>query len=221
MFKSDVFDRRSSDNTKELNANLYNAIIGLTILWGFFANWIMIETIPYEAVASISPIVFFIGYFACVLIGSMMFTKSDNPLISFIGYNLVVVPLGLILVLTLGKGDPELVRQALELTGAATVVMLILGTIYPKFFNSIGKGLFIALLAAIIAELIMVFIFNVHFQIMNFIMIAIFCGYIGYDWARAQSIPKTIDNAIDSAASLYMDIVILFIRIYSALNRNN
>ena len=31
-------------------------------------------------------------------------------------------------------------------------------------------------------------------------------GYIGYEWARANSIPKTVDNAIDSAAALYIPV---------------
>ena len=37
-------------------------------------------------------------------------------------------------------------------------------------------------------------------------MALIFSGYIGYDWARANAILKTLDNAIDSAAALYLDI---------------
>ena len=50
-------------------------------------------------------------------------------------------------------------------------------------------------------------------------MVVIFSGYIGYDWARANMIPKTLDNAIDSAASLYIDIINLFIRILQILSR--
>jgi FtsH-binding integral membrane protein len=48
---------------------------------------------------------------------------------------------------------------------------------------------------------------------------AIFCGYIGYDWGRAMRIPKTVDNAVDSAAAVYMDIVNLFARILRILGR--
>ncbi|MBT7579493.1 MAG: hypothetical protein HN633_12065, partial [Candidatus Marinimicrobia bacterium] len=48
---------------------------------------------------------------------------------------------------------------------------------------------------------------------------AIFCGYIGYDWGRANQIPKTLDNAVDSAAALYMDIINLFLRVLRILGR--
>jgi FtsH-binding integral membrane protein len=36
---------------------------------------------------------------------------------------------------------------------------------------------------------------------------------IGVDWGRANNIERTVDNAIDSAACLYLDIVNLFIRV--------
>ena len=53
----------------------------------------------------------------------------------------------------------------------------------------------------------------------DWVVAAIFCGYIGYDWGRANAIPKTLDNAIDSAASLYIDIIILFMRILRIMAR--
>jgi FtsH-binding integral membrane protein len=43
----------------------------------------------------------------------------------------------------------------------------------------------------------------------------IFCGYIGLDWHRAQQFPKTLNNAVDSAADIYLDVVNLFVRILS------
>ena len=47
----------------------------------------------------------------------------------------------------------------------------------------------------------------------------IFCGYIGVDWGRANRIPKTVDNAVDSAAALYMDIINLFLRLLRLTGR--
>lgn len=42
---------------------------------------------------------------------------------------------------------------------------------------------------------------------------------IGYDWGRANRIPKTTDNAIDSAAAIYIDIINLFVRILRIMGR--
>ena len=33
------------------------------------------------------------------------------------------------------------------------------------------------------------------------------------DWAKAQEKPKTLDNAVDSAVDLYLDIINLFVRL--------
>ena len=54
---------------------------------------------------------------------------------------------------------------------------------------------------------------------MDWIVALLFCGYIGYDWARANAIPNTLDNAIDSAAALYLDIINLFIRLLHIMSR--
>jgi FtsH-binding integral membrane protein len=58
-----------------------------------------------------------------------------------------------------------------------------------------------------------------HHSIIDWIVVIIFCGYIGYDWARANNIPKTFDNAVDSAAALYIDMINLFVRILRILGR--
>lgn len=90
---------------------------------------------------------------------------------------------------------------------------------FPRLFPKIAGALTIALLLVIVVELIEIFIFNTHHGILDWIVVLIFCGYIGYDWGRANQIPKTIDNAIDSAAALYMDIINLFLRILRILGR--
>ncbi|MCH1932778.1 hypothetical protein L9G16_21790, partial [Shewanella sp. A25] len=76
---------------------MYNLIIGLTLLWGFAINYVMVQTIDPESILSLHPLVFFGGYFVCCFLGIAMFSKSDNPVISFIGYNLVVIPFGLVI----------------------------------------------------------------------------------------------------------------------------
>ena len=59
--------------------------------------------------------------------------------------------------------------------------------------------------------------FGLGTTIIDLAVAVIFCGYIGYDWAKAQQCPKTYDNAVDSAADLYTDIVFLFLELLSLL----
>ena len=185
-----------------------------------FAKLQMLNDLGFsDMIYAVGAGIFFIGYFASCFFGIYLFQKSTNPVVSFIGYNFVVVPFGLIINMVVSQYDPELVTEAIRITGLVTIAMMCLGTLFPAFFQKISGALTIALLLVIVVELIEVFIFNTHHGILDWIVVLIFCGYIGYDWGRANQIPKTIDNAIDSAAALYMDIINLFLRILRILGR--
>ncbi len=218
--KNTVFERTEHESAgQRISRNVYNLLIGLVLCWGFLVNWVMVKNIPYESIASINPLLLLIGYFASCFFGIFLFTKSEAPLVSFIGYNFVVVPFGLIINLVVHHYDPSLVLDAMRVTGLVTFGMMILGSMFPLFFEKIAGALTIALLVVIIVELVEVFILKIHHGIIDWIVVVIFCGYIGYDWGRANRIPKTVDNAVDSAASLYMDIINLFLRILRIMGR--
>lgn len=218
--EKDVYSRTSDDSTgASVSDGVYNLIIGLVLCWGFLVNWFMVKNIPFSALQNINPLFFFLGYFASCLLGIYLFTKSQNPLVSFIGYNFVVVPFGAVINIVVHCYDPSLVLEAIRITGIVTAIMMLLGTMFPVFFQKIAAALTISLLLVIIWEAVELFIFKIHHGIIDWIVVVIFCGYVGYDWGRANQIPKTVDNAVDSAAALYMDIINLFLRILRILGR--
>lgn len=218
IIQSGVFERRGAVDT--VSSNVYNLVLGAVVAWGLMLNWAMVENLNFEQIRAINPIVFFVGYLVSCIAGVIIISKSDTPMISFLGYNMIAVPFGFILCLALPAYQTDTIIQAVQTTAFVTVAMMVLSSMQPKFFLSIGPALFWALLISIVVELVQFFIFKVEVGIMDWIVAAIFCGYIGYDWARANSIPKTIDNAVDSAASIYMDIINLFIRILEIMGRN-
>ena len=218
LLKSDVFERTKPDGP-EVSIATYNTVIGLVLSWGFFVNWLIVRYVSTSSVVSINPVIFFIGYFASCFYGVYLFNSSKDPAISFLGYNFVVVPFGLVLNIVISRYQPGLVLEAIQITAGVTVIMMILGTIVPQFFQAIYGPITIALLAMIIIELIQIFIFHRVPEWTDWVVATIFCGYIGYDWGRALRIPKTVDNAVDSAAGIYMDIVNLFVRILRILGR--
>lgn len=207
-----VFSRKSTD-AKEISSAGYNAIIGLVLCWGFFVNWLLVVNINPETLWAINGGIFFLGYFASCFFGIYLFNSSDKPLVSFIGYNFVVVPFGLIVNMVVAEYEPDLVVNAITTTAEVTVVMMILGSTYPRFFEKISNAITIALLAVLVIELTQIFFLRIHHDWIDWAVVVIFCGYVGYDWGRANQIPKTVDNAVDSAAELYMDIINLFVRI--------
>ena len=211
-------------NRTETTANLvtplvYNAVIGMVLCWGFAVNYVMLNVIPYEAVASINQWVFLIGYIGCVILGVSIYSKSDNPVVSFAGYNLLVFPIGLLLVKFLHFYPAEVIAQAFVTTGMVTLAIMGLAMLYPRAFLSIGRGLFWGLIIAFVMELGVYFFTGTIPPVFDWIFVLIFSGYIGYDWARAQALPHTVDNAVDAAASLYVDIVNLFIRLVRIFGR--
>lgn len=215
-----TFRRTESESPgQRISTRLYNLIIGLVLCWGFLVNWIMIKTIPFESIANINPLVFFFGFIASCFFGIALFTRSTAPLVSFAGYNFVVIPFGLVINLVVYHYDPALVLEAIRVTGMVTFLMMVLGSMFPRFFQKIAGVLTIALLAVLVVEAIEIFILKTHHGIIDWVVVVIFCGYIGYDWGRANRIPKTVDNAVDSAASLYIDIINLFLRILRILGR--
>ena len=217
MFSDEsVFDRSGSDS---VSSNVYNLIIGLTLLWGFALNAVMIHFIPVSIIQSIPMWIFLVGYFISCIAGCLLFELSDNAFLSFIGYNLVVVPFGFVLNLVVSHYEPNIVLNAILVTGAVTAVMMFMSTLFPSVFEKLGATLTIALLITIVIELIMIAVTGHSATWIDWIVVILFCGYVGVDWYRANNIPKTVDNAIDSAASLYMDIINLFVRILSILGK--
>ena len=79
MFGNESVFKRSS-GTDELTANSYNLMIGLTLLWGFAVNFLMVKFIPVSVIAGVHPVVFILAYFALCITGCVMFTKSDDQI---------------------------------------------------------------------------------------------------------------------------------------------
>jgi len=196
----------------------YNIIIGATLLWGFVINMILVAFVDTSTLQSVNPILFLAAYFAICLLGVHLVNSSDDPVISFIGYNLIVIPFGLLLNIFIARYNPDVVFMAIFVTGTVTLIMMFLSSLFPQIFSKLGGVLFVSLIAVIVVE-IGLSLFGMHPGIIDWIVALIFCGYIGYDWQRANRISKTVDNAIDSATAIYMDIINLFIRVLSILGR--
>ncbi len=126
-------------------------------------------------------LIFIIGYMVLAIAGIIITMKSDKPAISFLGYNMVVLPLGATLSIVLQGYSSSIITYAFGVTSLVTALMICLSVAFPKFFISIGRGLFIALLCVMVIELVCLFIFRMSFQIIDFAVVLIFCGYIGFD----------------------------------------
>lgn len=208
-------ERMNSGLSDTLSRAMYNAVIIGLVLYGFLVNALMMYLVGDSLAGLDSPVVL-IGYLVCVLAGSFC-TSSNKPALSFLGYNLIVVPIGVILSQTLPFYQ-HVVMEAVLLTGSITAVMMALATIFPDWFLGMGRTLAVSLLASLIGNLAAA-LMRLSTEPFAWIISIIFTLYIGFDLSRAQVYPKTLDNAIDSACDLYMDIINLFLRLLRILSK--
>ena len=201
-----------------ISDNAYNAVIVGVLLWGLIINYILCRTVG-DVFRYVSPTIFFIGYIVMAIAGILISSRSQNVIVSFIGYNLVVVPFGLVistLVEYYAEADPSIVTNAFLYTFLIAAGMLVLAVLKPSIFASLGGALGSVLLGLILCEVVLL-LFRVQQHVTDWIAAGLFSLYIGYDIYRSQQYPKTMDNAVDSALDIYMDIANLFIRILSIL----
>lgn len=73
--ENSVFDRMTTDDPI-VGAGMYNLVIGLTLIWGFAVNYWMVTNIDPEAIASVNPWIFLIGYFASCFFRDLSVSKN-------------------------------------------------------------------------------------------------------------------------------------------------
>ena len=203
---------------QEVAANIYNLVIGGVLLWGIAINILMAQFLM-EPILEMNYLAVVIIYFVGSIVSMMAVYKSSSPVISFVGFTGLSVSMGLLLTYYVSYFEIGSIAMAFITTAVVTGIMMVAATIFPTFFKGLGRVLFFTLLVTIIAEIVISLIMGIGATFFDFIVVIIFCGYIGYDWAKAQDYPATVDNAIDSAADIYVDVVNLFVRILSIIGK--
>lgn len=203
-----------------IDRKAYNLVLGGVVLYGLIANLIICRLVP-NVYAFVNPLVFLFLYIVLCVCGCIMTAKSDNPVVSFVGYNLVAVPVGLVVSTSIdfyGGVGSAIVVQAFLVTSAITAVMIVLSMLFPKVFEKFGGFLFVCLIAILVGSIVELFVGEII--ILSWIAAVIFSLYIGYDFWKAQQYPATIDNAVDSALDIYLDIINLFLRLLRIMARS-
>ena len=212
--------RLTSTDGTPLTEGAYNVTIGLTLLWGLLLNVLTaVFLTPY--IIQIDYRIILVGYlvlsFGCI---AVVF-KSHTPAISFLGFTGLAFVMGVLLTFFLTAYSASSIYSAFLATGIIVLSMMILSMFFPAFFLSLGRVLLFALIGSIVIELIGGLLLHLPLGIIDYVVVVIFAGYIGYDWAKAQAYPKTMDNAIDSAADIYVDIINIFIRVLSIIGKKD
>ena len=210
-----------------ISDRLFHCIFGGTLAWGFLMNVLLVNTcsgpmvrLMYSMGGSTGMIVIMLVYIACAVAGAKLI-RSAGLITSFLGFNLIAVPVGLLVSVAVYAYDAQLVLHALVLTLLATSVMTLMGALFPQFFHGLGRLLALSLAAWVFSSLVcMLFFRSWSFGMYDWIVAGLMCLYIGYDWSRLSVCARTANNAVDLAANMYLDMVNLFLRILRILARN-
>jgi len=212
-----VFERKAAHTMSE---RVFFALIGGILLYGlgltsYLARWAVENGIYLTGFS------FFLVGLGIPFLGIMIGIKSDNPLISFIGYNLVVIPFGIVLGPVLSVYSPNVINKALLGTFSATAFMSILAFVHPGIFKNLGRALFFSLMGLVVVRFLQIFIPALRLGIIDWLAAGIFTLYIGYDLYRAQRVSRNLDNAVDFALQIYLDIINLFLTLLRIFGRED
>lgn len=147
----------------------------------------------------------------------ILIAQSDNWLVSFIGYTMVVLGLGAITGPTVAHYKIQVVMTALFATGGVSLAATVVGIMFPRLILSWGGYLFGALVALLFVRLAQLGLtaFGVPASggmwiWVEYFSAALFSLYIVFDWNRAAEMSHTMDNAVDCSLAIFLDIINLF-----------
>lgn len=222
--------RTTGYSDTQLSERAFNLIFSGTLLWGFLVNYLLVVGLQrpllmmmlrnYKQLNTIM-IVFLVAYLVLCFLGSRMM-RAETVAQNFIGFNLIAVPVGVLLsmAMTAYVGQPDLVSHAVVLTIGITAVMMSLSMLFPQLFSGLGRILGISLLTTLVVELVAALFFHTYFGVTDYVVAGLMCLYIGFDWGRVSTCRRDARNAIMVAASLYLDIINLFLRILAILAKS-
>ena len=214
--KNQAFRNTAELNSMELDDRKYYAAIGAFLLWGLGINFLLVKL--FAKPGSLNLGVVCVVYIISAIVGIIVQMKAKSFVGAFIGYNLICVPLGLVLAAILPGYTSTVITSALIGTVLISALMMVAGFVFSSAFEKIGPALLVSLGVAIIADVILMLFFRQNVIILEYVFLVIFALYIGFDMSRAAKRPRTLRSAIDIAIDLYLDIINIFIRLLIILS---
>lgn len=213
-----VWERTGED---EINSHLYAFMVGF---------WTTVGVLVSSGASAISGNITFSTWWqillfavVCVLIafgGLFLTAASDEPIVSFLGFMIAAGSMGFLAGPALAAYDPATIAKAFFVTGMMSIVLGFVGLIYPGSLEGFGGFLFGALTLLIIGMIVLPLL-GLSLTLLHWAAVIIFSAYIVFDMNRAMRLPHTHDNAIDSAAAIYLDILNLLLHILPLLAKSS
>ncbi len=211
-------------NAGELSIRAYGLALTGLVLAGFLVMGICANlfTSPQFIFAFIDHY-FAISLGSCVLsiVGIVMMgaaKKSESVGLSLAGYAIFVLSFGFTASAITLSYTSQTISTAFLATAGITAVFACLGIAFPNIFAKIQGVLAGGLLAVLLVSVVMS-LMGVYTTAIDYVVIVIFCGFIGWDFYKAMADEPTVVNAVYNASQLFLDIINVFVRVLSIVGR--
>ncbi len=168
---------------------------------------------------------FSIGVLLVAICGTLISSASDNPAVSMLGYALVTIPFGVLLGPIVASYTAASVLNVFILTFVIVAVLGTVGALIPQNLAHWGRPLLAGLVMLIVALFGTTFLAAFGLPVsglmtmLDWVGLFLFSALVVYDLNRAARLPRTQDNAIDSAVAIYLDFINIFIRLLSIMGQ--
>lgn len=195
--------------------------ISFLITWGMY---LFVESgALFRTFAAVNPIILLVVYLVGSIGGLIVMSvgkKQQSVPMSLIGYAVFTLTFGGTLAIALTHYNVGTITYAFGITACISGIFLVAGVTFPEVFAKVGRVLGIALFAVILVEIVATLFFHANQTIFDYIVIAIFCGFLGYDsYCMSIDVP-TVPNAIFYASDIYIDVVNILIRVLQIMDNN-
>ena len=166
-------------------------------------------------------IVALIASLVATIVGIILMSvgKSKQSVgLSLTGYTLFTLTFGITVSLALQRYEIGTIAYAFGITACVSGIFLIAGVTFPQVFSRLGGALCFGLIAVMVVEFVAVVFFHANQTIFDYIVIILFCGFLGYDSYRMSVDEATVPNAIFHASNIYIDIVNILLRVLDIMD---
>ena len=209
-----------------ISVRAYNLIMAGLILIGFGvmgAGSMWARTLSFQLMLANNFLLLGFGPLIASIAGIIMMSVAagkQSTGLSLAGFAVFVAGFGITAGVALASYGLPAINTAFFATAGITAVAGIAGLMFPGFFRRIGGILLSVLIGVILVEIVLMFM-GVDQTVTDWIVVALFSGFIAYDFNRAASLEPTVPNAVLSASNLFVDIVNILLRLARIFSRDN
>lgn len=215
--ETSVFERSGCD---ELSRRIFYLILGLIIAWGFLC----VGVTSANTAAWHLNIWMSLGVWFCIPIGMMFNVMGDHSCWKFFGFSIVTVAFGVILgplPLQYQFANTYVMAEASYFITGVVGAVALSNAMLPKLYESSGGAFYGGTISLLCVSVLVHFIPELgSLTTIHYVVAYIFVLYVSYYMKRAHAVPATLDNVFDVAASLYIDVVELFLWPFGILSKH-